>query len=291
MKDIVASAAEQIRPLMEAQGHHFVIDLSPQSASVLGDKKRLVQIVTNLLNNAAKYTPANGSIQLKLEVRDERVLLHVRDNGIGIAPELQPHLFKLFSQAERTADRSQGGLGLGLALVKNLVELHEGVVICKSEGLGQGSCFTVSLPCLQIGQHVVVEAGHEKAELSSIMKKLRILVVDDNIDAAQMLRMLLEALEHEVMVENDSHAALKRAQDEQPDVVLLDIGLPEMDGYELARRLSILQPDSRSTLIAVTGYGQEDDRKKAREAGFDHHLVKPIDTKTLATIFSNLSNA
>lgn len=291
MKNIVASAAEQVRPLMEAQGHHFVMDLSPQPANVLGDKKRLVQVVTNLLNNAAKYTPANGSIQLKLEVRDERVLLHVRDNGIGIPPQLQPHLFKLFSQAERTADRSQGGLGLGLALVKNLVEQHEGVVICESEGLGQGSCFTVSLPRLHVAQAFMAEADHRNVELSSMMKKLRILVVDDNIDAAHMLKMLLEALQHEVMVENEPHAALKRAQDEQPDVVLLDIGLPEMDGYELARRLRILQSGFCSTLIAVTGYGQEDDRKKAREAGFDHHLVKPIDTKTLATIFSKLSSA
>jgi PAS domain S-box-containing protein len=284
IKDVVASAAEQVRPLMEAQHHHFSMDLSPQAANVVGDKKRLVQIVANLLNNAAKYTPEHGSICLKLEVDEERVLVHVQDNGIGIAPELQPHIFKLFAQAERTADRTQGGLGLGLALVKNLVELHDGSVSCQSNGLGEGSCFTVSFPRLTVETHTGAAQPWDGTTLRTLERKLRILVVDDNLDAADMLKMLLEALGHDVLVENESRSALIRAQTELPDLVLLDIGLPNIDGYALARQLRESPSTSHLKLAAVTGYGQESDRKKAWDAGFDYHLVKPVDSKKLMAI-------
>jgi PAS domain S-box-containing protein len=286
MKDLIASAVEQVRPLMEAQRHHFSIELSPQAADVLGDRKRLVQIVTNLLNNAAKYTPSHGNIKLILEVDAACVLVRIEDNGIGIAPEMQPYIFELFAQAERTADRTQGGLGLGLALVKNLIELHDGSVRCQSKGLGEGSCFTISLPKLAVETHTEPKAGLDGATLNKSETKLRILVVDDNVDAAEMLKMLLEAVGHEVLVETKSHSALMRAQQEVPDLMLVDIGLPDMDGYELARRVRADPRTSTLRLAAVTGYGQEEDRKKARDVGINYHLVKPVDTKKLMSILT-----
>ena len=287
MNDVVASAAEQVAPTMAAKHHDFGIELSPHPVIVLGDKNRLVQIATNLLNNAAKYTPAGGRIRLTLEADADRVLLRVADNGIGIPEKLQPHVFELFTQADRSADRSQGGLGLGLALVKHLAELHAGVVTFESGAAGQGSCFTISLPLAADEHASVAEDGPRVADAARSTKALRILVVDDNVDAAYTLKMLLEALGHAVVTENGSTAALQRAGEDTPDVLLLDIGLPEMDGFELARRLRALPAGSGLTLIAVTGYGQEDDRIKAAEAGFDHHLTKPIDTARLKRLLSD----
>jgi signal transduction histidine kinase/ActR/RegA family two-component response regulator len=281
---IVADAVEQARPMIEARCHQFSIDLPPEPARVLGDRIRLVQILTNLLNNAAKYTPDGGKIALQVDVSGSDVQLLVRDNGIGIAPALQKYVFDLFSQAERTADRVQGGLGLGLALVKSLAELHGGCVACHSEGLGKGSCFTVRLPRL------VQPAGAEDRSQSTISvagpaSRRRILIVDDNADAARMLAMLLEALGHDVMIEFSAEQGLERACAEAPDACVLDIGMPVMDGHALARRLRS-QPETRhAMLIAITGYGQEQDLKKALAAGFDHHFVKPVDTaKFLAVI-------
>jgi PAS domain S-box-containing protein len=281
VKHIITDAVEQVSPLIEAKHHHLGIDLAPEPAHVLGDQKRLVQILTNVLNNAAKYTPEGGNIHLKMEVQDEQVILRVRDNGIGIEPELQPHLFGLFAQAKRSSARSQGGLGLGLALVKSLVELHGGKVTCFSEGVGKGSQFTVTLPRL-VQKATVKEELHTNRNSQTAEKKLRILVVDDNVDAAQMLAMFLEASGHEVLVEHASKQALDRARIEVPDVCILDIGLPEMDGYALARCLRSQPETATSVLIAATGYGQEQDKKNALTAGFDHHLVKPVDATKLA---------
>lgn len=290
MKSIVSNAIEQVRPIMEAQRHHLGIDLSPEPAPVLGDQKRLIQILTNLLNNAAKYTPPDGNIQLQMEVQADKVLIHVRDNGIGIAPEMQTRVFELFSQADRTADRAQGGLGIGLALVKSLVELHGGTVNCSSEGLGKGSCFTVCLPCL-VESNSPVEQRQSTQHFHQAAKRLRILVVDDNVDAADMLKFLLEAAGHEVWVEYEPHRALERALAEKPDVGVLDIGLPEMDGNELARRLRAQPETAHTTLIAVTGYGNEGDRKSALASGFNHHLAKPVDTAKLTALLNALDNS
>jgi CheY-like chemotaxis protein/anti-sigma regulatory factor (Ser/Thr protein kinase) len=256
---------------------------------VTGDKKRLVQVVVNLLNNAAKYTRDGGQLLLKTEVRSAHVLIQVSDNGIGMAPELVSRAFDLFAQAERTSDRSSGGLGLGLALVKNLVELHRGTVSCESPGPGRGSTFTVCLP------RQLVEQPHDDAHAVDLPSQnstapLRILVVDDNIDAASMLGMLLEAGGHEVMTEHGSHAALQRAKVEAPQVCILDIGLPEMDGNELAQRLRTLPQTAKSILIAVTGYGQDSDRGQTLAAGFDHHLVKPVDTTKLSAILAAIGH-
>jgi PAS domain S-box-containing protein len=287
LKSVIASAIEQVRPIMETQRHHLGVELPPEAAYVLGDQKRLIQILTNLLNNAAKYTPPGGSIRLRLKVEDERVLIQVDDNGIGIAPELQPRVFDLFSQAERTADRSQGGLGLGLALVKSLTELHDGQVTCMSEGLGRGSCFSVTLPGFKLHR-----SGHDRRAVSRVeplpREPLRILIVDDNMDAASMLAMLLEAGGHEVMVEHDSGSALTRALAALPQVGLLDIGLPRIDGNELARQLRGHPQLQDMTLIAVTGYGQEHDRQAALAAGFDHHLTKPVTAEQLNAVLCSI---
>jgi PAS domain S-box-containing protein len=290
LKSIVSNAVEQIRPIIEAQRHRLGIDLPPDSAQVSGDQKRLVQILTNLLNNAAKYTPAGGDIQLRMEMRGDQVLLHVRDNGIGIEPALQQRVFDLFAQGERAADRSQGGLGLGLALVKSLVELHGGTVSCFSEGLGQGSCFTVSLPRLMAKRNVAERRQYIR-DVHQAARRLRILIVDDNVDAAEMLKMLLEASGHDVLVEHSPRRALERARLEPPDVGLLDIGLPEMDGNELARTLRGRPETAHAVLIAITGYGQDHDRKAALESGFDHHLVKPIDTAGLMGLLNRIGAA
>jgi PAS domain S-box-containing protein len=287
LKTIVSNAVEQVRPIIEAQRHHLSIDLSAEPALVSGDQKRLVQILTNLLNNAAKYTPSGGDIQLRMEVQADKVLLHVRDTGIGITNQLQPHIFDLFAQAERSADRSQGGLGIGLALVKSLAELHGGTVACFSEGLGKGSCFTVCLPRL-VEQGSRTSQRQGSRDLHQAKKRLRILVVDDNTDAAQMLKILLEALGHDVLVEHDSRRALERARVEVPDVGVLDIGLPDMNGNELARHLRAQPETAHTTLIAVTGYGQEQDRKIALAAGFNHYLVKPVDTARLTSLLNEL---
>lgn len=287
IKRVVSDAIEQARPLIEQNGHHLTVDTAPEAAHVLGDHKRLVQILVNLLNNAAKYTPQHGKIHFGMEVDSVAVVLCVQDNGIGIDPVLQPHVFELFSQANRTPDRSQGGLGIGLALVKSLVELHGGGVGCESGGLGKGSRFTVKLPKL-IRQANLNERHEASRQLQIAHKKLNILVVDDNADAAQMLAMYLEAAGHVVMVEYDSENGLKQASLNRPDICILDIGLPGMDGKEMARRLRGDPALSSIALIALTGYGQESDRREAISAGFNHYLIKPVDLAILGNLLKAL---
>jgi CheY-like chemotaxis protein/two-component sensor histidine kinase len=286
LRVIVANAVEQVGPLIASQRHAFTMDIDPAGGRVLGDEKRLVQILTNLLNNAAKYTPPGGAIRLRTEVDPGYVHLIVQDSGIGIAPELRSHIFDLFAQAERTPDRSQGGLGLGLALVKSLVELHGGRVACHSAGVGEGSTFVVMLPRLADDEPVPeAEAEAPAAAAQRAPGLLDIMVVDDNLDAAYMLKILLEQWGHRVCTAHDAHGALEAIARAAPDVALVDIGLPGMDGNALARRLRSLPGGAALTLVAVTGYGQEADRQRTRDAGFDHHLVKPVDTAELAAIF------
>lgn len=274
---------------MEAHRHHLVIDLSPQPTYVAGDESRLVQILTNLLQNAGKYTQDGGSIDLRMEVRTDHVLLSVSDNGIGMALELQARVFDLFTQGERTPDRTQGGLGLGLALVKSLVMLHGGTVTCASDGVGKGSRFTVCLPRLA---HQDRKPERENdGSLRTSEKALRLLVVDDNEDAARMLAMLLEALGHQVRVEHDPVRALEQAAREKPDACLLDIGLPGMDGNELASRLRMSPETATVCLIAITGYGQAHDRSTALAAGFNHHLVKPVNMPKLMALLAGVKKS
>jgi PAS domain S-box-containing protein len=286
-KRIVADAIEQVRPLIEARGHRVAVHTPPESAFVLGDQKRLVQVMTNLLNNAAKYTPEGGDIVLGMEVDGEHVRMTVTDDGIGMAPELMERAFELFAQAERTPDRAQGGLGIGLALVKSLVGLHGGTIAVHSAGIGKGSRFTVCLPHLKEHDDPAGNALDATKDAAS-MHALKVMVVDDNVDAAQMLAMFVEALGHRVFIEHGSLKALERAKAEVPDVCLLDIGLPDMDGNELARCLRDQPETAGAVLVAVTGYGQEQDRSNAFDAGFDHHFIKPIDSKKLAKLLGGV---
>jgi len=288
-RTIVDEAIEQVRPLFEARRQALSVRLDDPDATVLGDKARLVQVLANLLNNAAKYTPEERRIDVEARTRGEHLELVVRDEGIGMEPGLGERVFELFAQGQRSADRSQGGLGLGLALVKHLVELHGGAVECASAGTGRGSSFIVTLPLMQSAAHSE-EPGAAGAPPPQ-GQLLRMLVVDDNVDAAATLAMLLEACGYEVMVENDSLRALERAWRECPQVALLDIGLPEMDGNELARRLRADPRTRAMLLVAVTGYGQEQDRRDALEAGFDHHMVKPVDLDKLAAILAGVAGS
>jgi PAS domain S-box-containing protein len=283
IKAVVASAVEQARPLIEARGHAFDQHMTSRRCWVFGDRIRLVQVIVNLLGNAAKYTAQGGTIALSVETDEANVTIAVRDNGIGIDRAILPHVFDLFTQAERTPDRSQGGLGLGLALVRSLVGLHGGRVAADSDGLGKGSTFTVTLPVADGG----LGAAPGEAQAASPARAgaaRRILVVDDNVDAALSLADVLRSLGHLVETAHNSHDALAQAQQEWPDVFILDIGLPDIDGYALARRLREMAGGRVSTLLALTGYGQAHDRVLAKSAGFDHHFVKPVDLAPLAEI-------
>ena len=288
LRDVVADAVEQATPLMHARRQQLEVAPAAHALDVAGDHKRLVQVLANLLNNAAKYTPEGGRITLSMQLLRTEVLLHVADDGIGMAPDLVERAFDLFSQAERSSDRSLGGLGLGLALVDSLVGLHGGTVVCTSPGLSQGSTFTVRLPRLVDDTAAAPAAAGTVPDSAAPGAGLRIMVVDDNVDAATMLGMLLESTGHTVCVEHDARAALARCQDDPPDVFLLDIGLPEMNGNELARRLRAQASTAGAVLVAVTGYGQAEDRAQTTAAGFDHHLVKPVEMARLFAILDAL---
>ncbi|RZI44174.1 hybrid sensor histidine kinase/response regulator [Herbaspirillum sp. HC18] len=285
LQGIVSTAVEQVSPLINARGHRLTLNLLPGTAMVLADRKRLVQVVANLLTNAAKYTPQGGNIGVRLEAEEEQAVLEVSDNGIGMTPGLISHVFELFIQGERRSDRTQGGLGLGLALVKSLVALHGGTVAAESKGLGAGSTFTIRLPLL--GSEDVAASANEQATAaaSASVSPLRVMIVDDNIDAADTLKLLLESAGYEVVVEYSAIRAVVSARSILPQVCLLDIGLPHINGNELARQLRAMPEIAGSVLIAVTGYGREQDKKESAAAGYDHHFVKPIDcTKLLALL-------
>jgi len=279
MKRVIADAVEQVRPLIDERRHRLTIALAPESAVVLGDHKRLVQVAANLLNNAAKYTHPGGNVALAMETEGGTVVLRVSDDGIGIPAELLPRIFELFSQAERSADRSQGGLGIGLSLVKALVELHGGSVTAETAGPGAGSTFTVRLPLYaRPGQ-----ANEAEVELPvrQAQNRLHILVVDDNADAAYMLGALLLNAGHRVNIVHGAKDALERAKKEAYDVFVLDIGMPELDGNQLAAQLRGGAEGRTALLLAVSGYGQASDREAALRAGFDHYLIKPVDIDAL----------
>lgn len=284
---IVAQAVEQVRPLVDAHAHQLDVTVPPEGIRISGDKKRLVQVLVNVLHNAVKYTPNGGRIQLRVGRDGDRVFLAVRDNGVGMSAELAERAFELFVQGERSADRSQGGLGIGLALVRSLVSLHRGQVTAHSEGVGQGSEFTIWLPAIPEEQPLRAPATDPALEAGR--RGLRVLVVDDNIDAAQILALLLECAGHVVHVVHHPLDAIDCVEGFAPHACLLDIGLPEMSGNELARRLRTLPALARTKLIAVTGYGQPQDREASLAAGFDHHFVKPVDGMKLLEMLSLIS--
>jgi PAS domain S-box-containing protein len=282
MRGIVERALESVRPQIERRNQELSVSLPAEAIWLQADPTRLEQVVVNLLNNAAKYTDEGGQIRLTAQQEGGEVVLRVRDNGVGIAPALLPRIFDLFSQADRTLDRSQGGLGIGLSLVQKLVELHGGTVEAHSAGLGQGSEFLVRLPALSPVREAIapIERAKQPAQTS------RLLVVDDNMDSADMLVMLLQMFGHEAKATYSGQSALETAVEYQPDFVLLDIGLPDMNGYEVAQHLR-QQPQTKDVrLIAMTGYGQDSDRQRSQEAGCEHHLVKPVDPQKLQDLLA-----
>jgi signal transduction histidine kinase len=283
VSDVLARAQEMVSFIVEQRGHQLSVTCAP-GLKWYGDPVRLAQAVANLLTNAARYTQEHGHIGLRAAHEGGDVVLRVKDDGKGMSAELLPRVFELFFQAARSADRSEGGLGIGLSLVKNLVELHGGTVTAHSEGTGQGSEFVIRLPAPTAEAIDTPAPAHPLAAVCDARAK-RVLVVDDNADAADLLSMLLEQLGHEVAVANDSRTAISLAASFAPDVAVLDIGLPEMDGYELAAHL---RGRSSLRLVALTGYGGEQDRTKSADAGFDMHLVKPVDVDTLVSIFGRV---
>ncbi|WP_250455367.1 PAS domain S-box protein [Caballeronia sp. ATUFL_M2_KS44] len=280
IKEIINSAIEQARPLIEARQHDLTIQLTSTNAVVLGDRTRLIQVVANLLNNAAKYTPRGGKIELVMKMTGSLVCIDVIDNGTGIDAKLLPHVFELFTQAERTPDRIQGGLGLGLALVKSIMDLHGGTVTAKSDGLGKGSVFLVTLPILETNR-LIAERPLASVEDHATINPLRILIVDDNEDGAESLATLLRLGGHDVATRHTALAGLEEASSFLPQVFILDIGLPDMDGYELARRLHLDSKNDHALFVALSGYGQAHDKVLAKGAGFDHYFIKPIDIGAL----------
>lgn len=283
MKCMVANAVEQIRPLIESRKHTLSIKMSPANAYVKGDQKRLVQVVANILNNAAKYTPANGAIDVEMAVRDDKVWIDISDNGMGIAPQIQPVIFELFAQAQRSSDRSAGGLGIGLALVRSLVQLHGGSVTCYSKGVGQGSRFSICLPSLKSDE--VLPERRKSSRLEGVSpvipdQPVSVLIVDDNVDAAEMLQLFLFTSGYTVAVAHSGEGALDVVRRAVPDICILDIGLPDRSGYDVAVQIrSFASPPPM--LIALTGFGAARDRSKADAAGFDHYFVKPADLNEL----------
>lgn len=288
---IAARAIETSLPLMQARRQSFHAEMPDQQVLVQGDQTRLMQIVMNLLNNAAKYTPENGAVFLKLEAGDREATLTVSDTGIGIAPELLPKIFDLFMQGRRTLARSEGGLGIGLTLVKRLVALHGGEVAAFSEGLDRGSRFVVRLPLLhprRMSGPASPLASAAASPAADVLHPRRVLVIDDNQDSTTSMAMLLKLVGHEVSVAQDGGTGLREAERFLPQVVLLDIGLPDINGYEVARRLRQHPSLQSATLIAMTGYGQPEDRQRSSEAGFHHHLVKPVDWETLERLLATV---
>ena len=288
LKRVVAEAIEQARPMIEECRHRFTVQQDPAPAFVMGDDKRLVQVFANLLNNAAKYTPRGGNLALSVVCEDAVARITVSDDGIGMAPETLGKAFELFSQAARSSDRATGGLGLGLALVKSLVERHHGAVVAHSAGKGRGSEFVITLPLLATEAQGAANITAERPAGGSPHGALRLLIVDDNRDAAETLGMYLGAMGHDIHVAFGGLDALARVAAIRPDACLLDVGLPDMNGYELARRLRALPETRDAAMIAITGYGSKSDREHSAAAGIGHHLTKPVDTEMLNRLLADI---
>jgi signal transduction histidine kinase/integral membrane sensor domain MASE1 len=283
----VKRTVDAIQPLLDERGHRLRLSLPPEPIAADADPTRLEQVLTNLLSNAVKFTPGRGTIELSVAREGAEAVIRVRDDGIGIRPEMLDRIFESFAQADRLPEHVQEGLGLGLTLARSLVELHGGTVTAESEGPGQGSEFVVRLPCLPAVQKPAPPAAVPTTRAAT--RRRRVMVVDDNLDSAESLAVLLQMAGHEVQMAHDGPSALALARKYRPEIVLLDIGLPAgMDGYEVAQRL---RPDAGPggvVLVALTGYGQDEDRRRAAQAGFDHHLVKPVDAGHLTRLLGTL---
>jgi signal transduction histidine kinase len=283
---IVARAVETTRPAIDAQRHELTLELPDELITVDGDKTRLIQVLSNILHNASKFTDPGGRIHLKVSREGSHVAISVADTGIGIAPNLIPRVFELFTQVHAKSERAQGGLGIGLALVRRLTEMHGGTVTARSDGPGSGTEFTVRIPTLTAQR--VVTTDDAGSDHRPVMQPCRILVADDNHDAAESLTLQLQLAGHEVKMVHDGLEALDVAKAFEPHIVLLDLGMPRLDGYETARRMRLHSWGKSATLIAVTGWGQQQDRQRTSQAGFDVHLVKPVSE---AQLFRALASA
>jgi CheY-like chemotaxis protein/two-component sensor histidine kinase len=284
LSEILRHALETSRPCVEEAGHKVTMKLLPGPVFLKADFVRLSQVFSNLLNNACKFTPAQGKLQVSVAVGDSEAIVSLMDNGIGIPRDKLRTIFEMFSQVDSSLNRTQGGLGIGLALVREVVQMHGGEVEAKSEGIGKGSEFIVRLPIMQevtIPQPVVELHSGETGQY-------RILVVDDNRDSATTLSMLLKISGHETQTAHDGVEAVQVSEMFQPHVILLDIGLPKLNGYEACRRIREHSWGQQIVIIALTGWGQEDDRRKSREAGFNGHLVKPVEHAALSTLLTEL---
>ncbi|HSK10669.1 MAG TPA: ATP-binding protein, partial [Vicinamibacterales bacterium] len=280
LADVIDTVAEGARAGIQASGQRLYISLPHQAPAVVGDPVRLAQMVSNLLSNATKYTPHGGEIHLAVDRIGVEAVIRVRDNGAGIPADLLPQVFDLFVQGQRGPDRTQGGLGIGLTMVRRLAELHGGRVEARSEGLNRGSEFSIYLPA---SPELPVPLDQPPCATASGTTR-RVLIVDDNADAAELLAMLLRREGHDVLVALDGLAALDLARAHPPDTILLDLGMPAMDGFELGRRVRGEPALAQTMLVALTGYGGDDDRERTRAAGFDHHLVKPVDMDVLCKV-------
>jgi CheY-like chemotaxis protein/two-component sensor histidine kinase len=285
LSTVVQSAVETSRPLIDAGKHTLTVSLPREPVHVDADPVRLAQVFSNLLNNAAKYTERGGHLRIDAHRAGDHVVVSVKDDGIGISADTLPRIFDMFSQERGVLERSQGGLGIGLALVRGLVELHGGTVIAKSAGLDRGSEFVVSLPSFV---PPAVEAPIRDGE-EAVGRRHRILVVDDGRDSADSLALLLAMKGHDVRTAYDGEQALEAARDDAPNVVLLDLGMPKLNGYDVCRVIREEPWGKDMIVIALTGWGQETDRRGTEEAGFDHHLVKPVDPDTLGEVLDSLA--
>jgi CheY-like chemotaxis protein len=284
---VVQTAVETSRPLIDAAGHRLSVRIPRDQIVLDADPTRLGQVFSNLLNNAAKFTPSGGDIELTAERRDRSAVVSIKDSGQGIPSEMLSQVFEMFTQVDRAIERPHGGLGIGLTLVKRLVELHGGRVHASSDGPGCGSTFVVTVP---ISANVVVEseAHAEDAMPNGKVGNRKVLIADDNTDAAESLAEVLSMMGDDVCTANDGLDAIAKAEFFRPDVVLLDIGMPNLNGYDACRRLREQSWGSGLTIVAITGWGQEEDRRRSKEAGFDRHLVKPIAARNLVKVLDEL---
>jgi CheY-like chemotaxis protein/two-component sensor histidine kinase len=286
LAEVLNTAVETSRPLIEAGGHELTVVLPPQAVFIDADMTRLGQVFSNLLNNAAKYSERGGHIRLAAECHGSDVVVSVKDTGIGIPPEMLSRVFDMFMQVDRSLEKAQGGLGIGLSLVQRLVEMHGGSVQARSEGYGLGSEFVVRLTALPAVHESQPPADEGEAPPSSGHR--RILVADDNPDSADTLSMLLTLTGNEVLTASDGLQAVDVAAAFRPDVILLDIGMPKLNGYESCRRIRQQPWGEQPVIIAITGWGQDDDKRRSQEAGFNYHIVKPIDPDALEKLLAGL---
>ena len=284
VRTIIDTAVEGSKPFVESRKHSLTVSIPDEPIFIFGDLTRLAQVVSNLINNSCKYTPEGGHIQVRISRLPNLVSIQVQDDGLGIPPEMLDKIFEMFGQVNRTLDRAQGGLGIGLALVRKLVELHGGTVQAESPGINRGATFTITLPQDPEAEVPVPKPLDEPA---TPIQSRRILVIDDNVDAAESLSMFLQLSGHTTKVAYSPSVGLKLAQEFKPDMVFLDIGLPEMTGYEVARRIRSSPIGKSTCLIAVTGWGAEKDRDAAKEAGFNAHITKPVDLDEVARLLEH----